>query len=100
MAQRNLMLEKSVIRRDCFGGMLYFASFNAICLTRSLQGMNVVKFFPTAFLQSTLCLYYLAPYKTEPATSWRSEGPALGPVEREKEKTIPIPRLKKFKPSQ
>lgn len=53
--------------------------------------MNVVKFFLTAFLQSTLCLYYLAPYKTEPATSWRSEGPALGPVEREKKKTTVYP---------
>ena len=99
MAQRNLMLEKSVIRRDCFAGMRYFASFNAICLTRSLAGYERGQIFPDR-LQSTLCLYYLAPHKTEPATSWRSEGPALGPVEKEKKKTIPIPTLKEFKPSQ
>ena len=46
MAQRNLMLEKSVIRRDCFGGMLYFASFNAICLTTSLAGYERGQIFP------------------------------------------------------
>ena len=46
MAQRNLMLEKSVIRRDCFGGMLCFASFNAICLTRSLAGYECGQIFP------------------------------------------------------
>jgi len=56
--------------------------------------MNVVKFFLTTFLQITCCLYYLAPYKTEPVASWRSEGPALGPMERGKKRTIPIPRLK------
>ena len=46
MAQRNLVLEKSVIRRDCFGGMLYFASFNAICLTTSLAGYERGQIFP------------------------------------------------------
>lgn len=58
--------------------------------------MNVVKFFLTAFLQSTLCLYYLAPYKTEPATSWRSEGPALGPVEREKKENYTHSQIEKI----
>lgn len=56
--------------------------------------MNVVKFFLTAFLPSTLCLYYLAPYKTKPATSWRSEGPALGPWRGKKRKLYPFPDWK------
>ena len=54
MAQRNLMLEKSVIRRDCFGGMLYFASFNAICLTRSLAGYERGQIFPNRALSASI----------------------------------------------
>ena len=46
MAQRNLMLEKSVIRRDRLAGMLYFATFNAICLTRSLAEYERGQIFP------------------------------------------------------
>lgn len=47
MAHRNLMLEKSVIRRDCFAGMLYFATFNAICLAGYERGQIFPDRLPT-----------------------------------------------------